>query len=525
MPKKQPKNAYFFFMLEFKRHQEAMGRRFPGGMREVATAASEPWRSVSAREKQRFENMAKAHKEQDKKHGERYTSQGKSLSEVAREEEERKLREENKKKTIVKLIDDAVQDERLVDTPWYIMSFNYFTKEISHVKYYPAEVGITRFSIRKGITKKYHCLVNPGKLPLGHAFTAKDHGEKTHKLPVPPNALGESEFDTILVQILEFFTEERSSRDAAFPVFVNDPEMEMCESILRDFCEKSELEFDLVKVLPLTFFFQKLVAAVFKVYCDEESKFSFAIAQSHLERDAYDYHRGNGCQLHEVDDVNPHCALSRPTRWAYYIIDQTIGITGGRKRAGYHYPKGCIIDDDDNDSDSDASEDEKPETIISKTETRDIYGEGLMTDTERFTEISDIKVCKKEFSDDELTTTEVLTRGKRENDTLSTFSSKLEQVRRANNPRPRYDYETDTTLASRFEDERSYARQVNMNNTSRSTNPFHEDNFPSLGESFGKKVPNPLSYRQFDVDSDTSDQSEDRVKFAGNRFQRRRDDR
>lgn len=42
MPKKTPKNAFFYFMLDFKRKEEQRGERF-AGMGEVSAAASPKW--------------------------------------------------------------------------------------------------------------------------------------------------------------------------------------------------------------------------------------------------------------------------------------------------------------------------------------------------------------------------------------------------------------------------------------------------------------------------------------------------
>lgn len=43
-PKKQPQNAFFFFMLDYKKKQEAKGVVFPGGLKDVADACSEEWK-------------------------------------------------------------------------------------------------------------------------------------------------------------------------------------------------------------------------------------------------------------------------------------------------------------------------------------------------------------------------------------------------------------------------------------------------------------------------------------------------
>lgn len=43
MPKKQPKNAFFYFMLEVKRNEEKRGRRFSNGLAGVSEIASKLW--------------------------------------------------------------------------------------------------------------------------------------------------------------------------------------------------------------------------------------------------------------------------------------------------------------------------------------------------------------------------------------------------------------------------------------------------------------------------------------------------
>lgn len=42
--KKQPKNAFYFFMVHFRSQQEAKGVKFPGGMKDVAENAAPIWK-------------------------------------------------------------------------------------------------------------------------------------------------------------------------------------------------------------------------------------------------------------------------------------------------------------------------------------------------------------------------------------------------------------------------------------------------------------------------------------------------
>lgn len=45
-PKKKqaPRNAFYFFMLDYKENAEMRGRSFPGGLKDVAEAASPSWK-------------------------------------------------------------------------------------------------------------------------------------------------------------------------------------------------------------------------------------------------------------------------------------------------------------------------------------------------------------------------------------------------------------------------------------------------------------------------------------------------
>jgi hypothetical protein len=41
--KKQPKNAFYFFMVHFRSKEEAKGVKFPGGLKEVSIKAAPIW--------------------------------------------------------------------------------------------------------------------------------------------------------------------------------------------------------------------------------------------------------------------------------------------------------------------------------------------------------------------------------------------------------------------------------------------------------------------------------------------------
>lgn len=91
MPKKQVRNGYYYFMLEYKSREERAGRRFHNGMADVATLASDEWKALAPEVKEYYNNYAK-----DMKKGvvrgdaqanpeNKFNAQGKSFAQIDRE--------------------------------------------------------------------------------------------------------------------------------------------------------------------------------------------------------------------------------------------------------------------------------------------------------------------------------------------------------------------------------------------------------------------------------------------------------
>lgn len=86
MPKKQAKNAYFYFMLEYKKKQERRGNKID--IKKVSELCSEPWKNLTASQRSKYETIAKNGKSEP---GELYTAQGVSFSMIdkAKKEEDK----------------------------------------------------------------------------------------------------------------------------------------------------------------------------------------------------------------------------------------------------------------------------------------------------------------------------------------------------------------------------------------------------------------------------------------------------
>ena len=73
--------------------------------------------------------------------------------------------------------------ETILTKDFYVMEFNISCRTRNDI-FVPIEVGIVKFSIKDGIKDSYHDFIDPGKVPLGYAATAKDLYLNYHGIPV-----------------------------------------------------------------------------------------------------------------------------------------------------------------------------------------------------------------------------------------------------------------------------------------------------------------------------------------------------
>lgn len=312
-------------------------------------------------------------------------------------------------------------------------------------------------------------------------------------MPTPPKALGENDYTAILNEIVTLFVEERTCEDDLFPILVIEEEMEMVERIVQDMCEKAEIDYDGMRLLPLTYFFQKLRESVDLHYLETKTTFTFAIAQSHLERDQYQYHVGNGCRLHESEDVNIHCALSKVTRWAYYILDQTMDLIGVEKMPGFHFPKECVIDGDETTYAKYSDDETETHIKVEETERSSLYSDA-----------TSLRKVKKECDDDD--------------STLYSRSNKDRKRKESHTSSRHYaaddDADSRSSLGSRNgrherSSERDRYRREREETRNSSKNPFNESDFPSLSASTSGR---------YDRSRRHNSHREDKKKYSGKNF-------
>lgn len=329
----QPKGPYYFFMMEFKKKQEAAGYQFRGGVHEVQLKASPRWNAMSNEEKEPYQKMAREHREFLRENGEKYTSQGIPLAMVEAEQKAKVAKVDMIKNTISEMLDKAVANNELEKLEFYFISFAYFCVT-SGGTYIPAEMGLVRYSLKDGVMDKLHMFIDPGKLPLGMAYDAKQHSESDHQLPIPPDAMGEKDNDEIILKMFSFLSQQEKMP----PLFTETNEIKMVENILKGILNQGAMEENTLLVCPLSELFYQLKRATESFGLDIKTFPSVHIAQAIIQKDVYEYTKDISCDVHEEQGNGKYCPLSKCVRWAYIISDSCCLDLSIEMKPGRHLP-------------------------------------------------------------------------------------------------------------------------------------------------------------------------------------------
>uniref|UniRef100_A0A182WQS1 Maelstrom domain-containing protein n=1 Tax=Anopheles minimus TaxID=112268 RepID=A0A182WQS1_9DIPT len=246
---------------------------------------------------------------------------------------EKTQRAEMKDVSLTELMKCAENLGALKNECFYIIAMEYFCRTIDD-NYIPAELGLIKYSLKDGVVDQLHMHINPGKIPRGLNYQAHHHAEETHHLPVPPNALGLTDYQEIADKLLRFiFPDDGRS----YLLFTHGKEVHKVENMLRAFFGYA-MDMIPMHVCSLSELFLKLQEGVQR-YDKSMVVFRNSVtAQQHLDLDCFSFTSGLGCNYHQTNQLLNECALSRCMRWAYTISANCCRPLGIKLIPGRHCP-------------------------------------------------------------------------------------------------------------------------------------------------------------------------------------------
>ncbi|RVE42830.1 hypothetical protein evm_012505 [Chilo suppressalis] len=338
MPKKQPRNAFYFYMLDYKEEQRKKGINY-GNMAEVAEAAGPLWRDAPPAARKKFEEMAKKEKQKRNIPEMKFTSTGVSLAEIDRQEKELKDAEETERQDIKNIVKLKSFNGEIVNEDFYLMDVNFYCK--AGGEYLIAESTVLRFNLIDGIKDQYHEIINPGQIPVGYAFEVK-LGSQEMGLEMPDETKPKSNYFQILANLIDYLKQKDRNMKTMPPLFTMPDKVAPVHDFILQMCTRAAEDDGIFRVYKLDTLFFTLINAIKNRSNEGFPKESLALAQ--LKKDPFKYTPGLGCEIHEEGDKAIECTTSRVKRWAYTVLDSCCPVAGLDVRPGAHVPHDTDLD-------------------------------------------------------------------------------------------------------------------------------------------------------------------------------------
>lgn len=317
--KNESRNAFYFFMLEWKKREEASGRTFPEGLRDVQRdpKCSEEWQNLSSQEKGNYKKKAKDSKINAQLSVKKKTTIGECIDEILEATKKQDEFHQNMLQYIDSVVDMGVKHNCLEKLKFILIHVNWFFKReigINKYEFCPAEFAVAEFSLKNGIENIYHEILN-AKIPLGWKRNAIETSQQTHRIPIELPE-GQSDF-SLMYKKLSKLLENNKTGDKFPPLFTAKDLVPAVESLLTKMTDASANNF---LIYSLEALFGKLRnTAVQNV---DNCSISLVLAEHEFAKDTFSSVQNLECDFHKIiDSSSEYCSMSIVKRWAFTICD------------------------------------------------------------------------------------------------------------------------------------------------------------------------------------------------------------
>ncbi|KAH8380631.1 hypothetical protein KR009_011902 [Drosophila setifemur] len=271
----------------------------------------------------------------------RLNSIGQPMTQVEQGEREAADSLKNMKRNTERLVMDAKKSHDLENKKFVFAAFNFFTKALTRDIYVPAEFAACEYSLKQGILSLYSTLINPGHIIFGQGSDAQQHSLTTHNLPLPPNALGETDMAKLYRDIGDYLSkceEGNIGEDKTLVVFTKSDQIPVVKSCLRYLACDCPDKCPNIEVYDIQYLMFILKKEVLDIAGLPENKFNLFVADAFFLRDFFEFTPEIACQYHEENDRSKYCTVSQVMRWAYTFSDLMCGDLGITVQPGKHIP-------------------------------------------------------------------------------------------------------------------------------------------------------------------------------------------
>lgn len=182
----------------------------------------------------------------------------------------------------------------MIDLKFYVIHVNHFYCRIldnNEADYHPAELSLVEFSIKDGITKKYHKLINE-RIYMGFRSDALTMSSESHHIPIEFED-AENNYETIYHDIINFL--ETSQVNGKYPpIFTCDEKMPPVQSLLQRVCRSFDRKDDFFLLYSFEYLFSCLLNEI------ELVPYQDIFAKMEIKKDPFAYKPGLDCDVKKV---------------------------------------------------------------------------------------------------------------------------------------------------------------------------------------------------------------------------------
>ncbi|XP_020290954.1 protein maelstrom homolog isoform X2 [Pseudomyrmex gracilis] len=342
MPKKGGKNAFYFFMIDWKTRAERQGAVFPNGLRDVQLDpdCSAEWKNLTKQEKGKYEAMAKKDKITSQISVVKRTTLGEDINHLEAKAREQQRFKELMNHNIKSMIKTALSEKNLSLQVFVLIHTNYFFKELvapEKIKYFPAEYAVSIFSLENGIETTQNVVVSI-PIPLGYKREALESSKEIHGIPVE-YAGGENNFADIYAKLVDFLAPYINEQDKYPPFYTTNENLLPVRSLLEQLCHAVKRDTEQFVVYELETLYARMAEELYKERDDRNVKLIPAYAMHMFKRCTYMSDIGSECAFHKYSTNPTACSSFELQRWVWIFCEEFCESLRIDLRPGVHHPK------------------------------------------------------------------------------------------------------------------------------------------------------------------------------------------
>lgn len=207
----------------------------------------------------------------------------------------------------------CMERKEVLEDKFYIISFQSYFEFPEEEGYQPCELAVVEFSLKHGISREFHAMIDSGPIKRGLGAEAKLYSEKYHKIPTYGFELGRQDHFALWDELLDFVnSEQKREFPPLFSRLSEHRKNVACLEYLAGLVRKSNR-------LSKVFIWEHLALSLYD-YAGVTKVPSLNVIEDGCNSSMYDFEPNTKCDYHEELEC-VHCSMLNVKKCCFWISD------------------------------------------------------------------------------------------------------------------------------------------------------------------------------------------------------------